>query len=158
MAAISPSSTSYATTHRTADALPLTAAQNALALIGRILIAYLFVPSGWSKIAGFSGTAGYIASKGVPLPEVAAAIAIAVELGLGLLLLVGFKTRWVALLMAIFIVVITFIFHNYWAVDAAQLMAQKMNFTKNLAIAGGILAYAAFGAGAYSIDGSRRRD
>ena len=135
----------------------LTPAQNAFALIGRILIALLFIPSGWGKIAGFSGLVGYIASKGVPLPEVCAAIAIAVELGLGILLLVGFKTRWVALLMAIFIIVITFIFHDYWAVEAAQVMAQKMNFYKNLAIAGGVLAFAAFGAGAYSVDGSRRR-
>jgi putative oxidoreductase len=134
----------------------LTPAQNAFALLGRALIALLFIPSGWGKIAGFSGLVGYIASKGVPLPEVCAAIAIAVELGLGILLLVGFKTRWVALLMAIFIIVITFIFHNYWAVEAAQVMAQKMNFYKNLAIAGGTLAFAAFGAGAYSIDGRRR--
>ncbi|MEJ5988364.1 DoxX family protein [Ramlibacter sp. PS3R-8] len=135
----------------------LTPAQDAFALLGRVLIALLFIPSGWGKIAGFSGLVGYIASKGVPLPEVCAVIAIAVELGLGILLLVGFKTRWVALLMAIFIIVITFIFHNYWAVEAAQVMAQKMNFYKNLAIAGGVLAFAAFGAGAYSVDGSRRR-
>lgn len=135
----------------------LTPAQNAFALLGRVLIAALFIPSGWGKIAGFSGLVGYIASKGVPLPEVCAAIAIAVELGLGILLLVGFKTRWVGLLMAIFVLVITPIFHAYWAVDAAQVMAQKQSFYKNIAIAGGLLAYAAFGAGAFSVDGSRRR-
>ena len=134
----------------------LTPAQNAFALLGRALIALLFIPSGWGKIAGFSGLVGYIASKGVPLPEVCAAIAIAVELGLGILLLVGFKTRWVALMMAIFIIVISFIFHNYWAVEAAQVMAQKMNFYKNMAIAGGTLAFAAFGAGEYSVDGRNR--
>lgn len=135
----------------------LTPAQNAFALLGRVLIALLFIPSGWGKIAGFSGLVGYIASKGVPLPEVCAAIAIAVELGLGILLLVGFKTRWVGLLMAIFVIVITPIFHNYWGVDAAQVMAQKQSFFKNMAIAGGLLAFAAFGAGAFSVDGSRRR-
>ena len=145
-------SPSYATT----NAYGLTAAQNAYALIGRILIALLFIPSGWAKIGGFAGTVGYISSKGIPLPEVAAAIAIAVELGLGILLLVGFKTRWTALLMAIFIIVITVIFHNYWAVEAAQVMAQKMNFYKNMAIAGGTLAFAAFGAGEYSVDGRSR--
>ncbi|MEJ8835716.1 DoxX family protein [Ramlibacter sp. AN1133] len=134
----------------------MTPAQNALALVGRALIALLFVPSGWGKIAGFSGLVGYISSKGVPLPEVCAAIAIATELGLGLLLLVGFKTRWVALLMAIFVLVITPIFHNYWAVPEAQLMAQKMNFFKNMAIAGGLLAFAAFGGGMFSVDGRRR--
>ena len=138
------------------DSYVLTPPQNLAALLGRALIALLFIPSGWSKIAGFSGLVGYIASKGVPLPEVCAAIAIAVELGLGILLLVGFKTRWVGLLMAVFVLVITPIFHNYWAVDAAQVMAQKQSFFKNLAIAGGLLAVAAFGAGAYSVDGRGR--
>ena len=131
-------------------------AQSVAALIGRLLIAYLFVPSGFSKLMGFAGTAGYIASKGVPLPEVCAAIAIAAELGLGLLLLVGLKTRWAALGLAVFVLVITPIFHNYWAVPEAQLMAQKMNFFKNLAIAGGLLAFSAFGGGTFSVDGRRR--
>ena len=137
-------------------AAALTPGQNALALIGRVLIAMLFIPSGWGKIAGFSGLVGYINSKGVPLPEVCAAIAIATELGLGIALLVGFKGRWAALLMAIFVAVITPIFHNYWAVPEAQVMAQKMNFFKNYAICGGLLALAAFGPGAFSIDGRRR--
>ena len=138
------------------DGLALSPAQNAFALIGRVLIALLFVPSGWGKIAGFSGLVGYISSKGVPLPEVCAAIAIAVELGLGILLLIGFQTRWVALMMAIFVLVISPIFHNYWAVPDAQVMMQKMNFFKNLAIAGGLLGFAAFGGGAFSVDGRRR--
>lgn len=128
------------------------AAWDALALLGRLLFAYLFVPSGWSKLIGFSGTVGYIASKGVPLPEVCAAIAVIAELGLGLMVLFGWKTRWAALGMAIFVAVITPIFHNYWAVPEAQVMMQKLNFTKNLAIVGGLLAFAAFGAGRFSLD------
>src|SRR5689334_10304937 len=88
-----------------------TPAQNLAALIGRVLIALLFVPSGFKKLTGFSGTVGYISSSGIPMPEVAAAIAVAVELGLALLLLVGFKTRWVALAMAIFTFAISFVFH-----------------------------------------------
>jgi putative oxidoreductase len=131
-------------------------AHDAMALIGRLLIAYMFVPSGFSKLMGFAGTVGYIASKGVPFPEVCAAIAIFAELGLGLAVLVGFQTRWAALGLAIFTVVITPIFHNYWAVPEAQVMMQKLNFTKNLAIVGGLLAYAAFGAGRFSIDGGMR--
>ena len=131
-------------------------AQDAMALIGRVLIALLFVPEGWGKIAGFAGTAGYIASRGVPLPEVCAAIAIAAELGLGLLLLVGWQARWAALGLAVFTFVITFIFHNFWAVPEAQVMAQRLNFFKNMAITGGLLAFAAFGAGGWSLDGRRR--
>jgi len=132
-------------------------AKNAMALLGRALIALLFIPGGFGKIAGFAGTVGYIASKGVPLPEVCAAIAIAVELGLGILLLVGWQTRWAALGIALFTVVITFIFHNFWGVPAEQVMMQKMQFFKNLAIAGGLFAFASFGAGGWSLDAKQGR-
>ena len=133
-----------------------TSLQNPLSLIGRILLALLFVPAGFSKISGFAGTVGYIASKGVPLPELAAAAAIGVELGLGLLLLVGWQTRWAALGIALFTLVITFIFHNFWAVPADQVMAQQLNFFKNMAAVGGLSTVAAWGAGAWSIDGNKR--
>lgn len=133
-----------------------TSLQNPLSLLGRILLALLFVPSGFSKIGGFAGTVGYIASKGVPLPELAAAAAIGVELGLGLLLLIGWQTRWAALGIALFTVVITFIFHNFWAVPAEQVMAQQQNFFKNMAAVGGLLTVAAWGAGAWSVDGNQR--
>ncbi|HEY8357920.1 MAG TPA: DoxX family protein [Ramlibacter sp.] len=131
------------------------AAQDAMALVGRALIALLFIPAGWAKIGGFAGTAGYIASKGLPLPEVAAAIAIAVELGLGILLLVGWQARWAALGLAVFTAVITPMFHGYWAMPEAQQMMQKQAFFKNLAIVGGLLAFAAFGAGRLSLDGRK---
>lgn len=130
--------------------------QDTLALVGRLLLAWVFVPAGWSKIAGFAGTAGYIASKGLPMPEVLAAAAIAIELGLGLLLLVGWQTRWAALGIAIFVLVITPIFHGYWAMPEAQQMMQKQAFNKNLGILGGLLAYAAFGPGRFSLDAKRR--
>ena len=134
----------------------LNSLQNPLTLLGRVLIALLFVPGGFGKIAGFAGTIGYIASKGVPLPEVAAAIAVTVELGLGLLLLVGFQTRWAALVIALFTLVITFIFHNFWAAPEAQLAMQKLNFFKNMAIVGGLFAFAAFGGGEWSLDAKRK--
>ena len=131
--------------------------QDTLALIGRVLIAYFFIPSGFGKIMGFSGLVGYISSKGLPAPELCAALGIAVELGLGILLLIGWQARWAALGMAIFVAVITPIFHNYWAAPADQLASQTMNFNKNLAILGGLLAFAAFGAGRFSLDGARGR-
>lgn len=123
-----------------------TALQNPLSLIGRVLLAALFIPAGFSKIGGFAGTVGYAAAKGVPLPEVAIAIAIAVELGLGLLLLVGFQTRWAALAIAVFTFVISFIFHPLG--DPSQAQA----FFKNMAIVGGLLSVAAWGAGRWSVD------
>ena len=139
------------------SATDLNATQSLAALIGRILIVMLYIPSGWGKLVGFAGTVGYIQSKGVPLPEVCAAIAVAAELGLGLLILVGYQARWAALGLAIFTLVITPIFHNYWAVPEAQVMMQKLNFWKNLSIAGGLLVLYAFGPGAYSVDGRGKR-
>lgn len=134
-----------------------TALQDTLALVGRVLLAWLFVPAGWGKIAGFTGVAGYIASKGIPFPEVGAALAVGIELGLGLLLLVGWQTRWAALGLAIFVAVITPIFHAYWAVPEAQQMMQQQAFNKNLAVLGGLLALTAFGAGRISLDGMRSK-
>ena len=129
----------------------LNSLQNPLTLLGRILLAARFIPAGFNKIAGFSGTMGYISSKGVPLPGLAAAIAVAVELGLGVLLLIGFQTRWAALGIALFTLFISFIFHAFW-VDPSQ----SMMFFKNMAIVGGLFAFAAFGGGGWSVDGTRR--
>lgn len=125
-------------------------------LLGRILIALLFIPAGVSKIGGFAGTVGYIASKGLPLPQVAAAGTIVVEVLVGLALLIGFKARWAALILALFTLVAAFLFHNFWAVPADQQMMQSINFFKNLAIVGGLLFVAANGAGPLSLDNKAR--
>ncbi|WP_399696960.1 DoxX family protein [Xenophilus sp.] len=129
-----------------------TPTQDGLALLGRIFLAALFIPVGFGKIAGFAGTAGYIASVGLPLPQVGAAIAIVVELGLGILLLVGFKTRLAALLIALFTLAAALFFHNYWSMPADKVMINQLMFWKNIAIAGGLLAFTAFGPGRFSID------
>ena len=129
--------------------------QNPLSLLGRVLIALMFIPAGFGKIAGFAGTAGYIASKGLPLPELGVVLAIAVELGGGLALLAGFGTRLVALALAVFTLAASVIFHNYWGVPAEQVMTQTLMFYKNIAIIGGLLTLAAHGAGAWSLDAKR---
>jgi putative oxidoreductase len=131
--------------------------QNPLALLGRVLLALLFITSGLSKIGGFEGTAGYIASKGLPMAAVVAGLTILVELGGGLAIAFGFMTRWAALALAVFTLLAAVIFHNYWAVPAEQVMMQQINFWKNISIVGGFLALAAFGPGAISIDAKRRR-
>ncbi|MGA0609040.1 DoxX family protein [Caldimonas sp. KR1-144] len=124
-------------------------------LVGRILIAALFVPAGIGKIGGFEGTVGYIASKGLPLPQVGAALAIVVEIGVAAALLLGWRTRWAALILALFTLVSGVIFHNYWAVPPEQQMAQSIHFWKNMAIVGGLLFVAAHGAGAFALDRQR---
>jgi putative oxidoreductase len=116
-------------------------------LLGRILIAILFVPAGFQKLTGFQGSVGYAESAGLPVPALAIAAAIAIELGGGLLLLVGYKARWAAAAMALFSVVAAIFFHN----DFADQM-QQINFMKNLAIAGGLLQIVYFGAGPLSMD------
>ncbi|MDQ0023028.1 putative oxidoreductase [Variovorax paradoxus] len=140
------------TTFNAAAATAPNAAQDTLSLVGRVLLALLFVPAGFSKLMGFAGTVGYISSVGAPLPQVAAVIAIIVELGLGLMLLVGFKTRFAALVLAIFTVVASVLFHNYWSMPADKAFVNQLMFFKNIAVTGGLLAFVAFGAGRFSID------
>jgi putative oxidoreductase len=128
------------------------AAQDTLALVGRILIALLFVPAGFAKLTGFAGTVGYIASVGAPLPQVGAVIAILVELGVGLMLLVGYKTRLAAIVLAVFTLVATVMFHNYWSMPVDKAFVNQLMFFKNVAVVGGLLAIAAFGGGRFGID------
>ena len=122
------------------------------ALIGRILLAVMFVISGWGKVMGFSGTAGYIASRGLPMPEVLTAIAILFELGGGLAIVLGWKARWAAAALAFFLIVITPIFHNFWDATPDMKMSQLINFQKNISILGAMLLLYAHGPGRYSLD------
>lgn len=125
---------------------------NAAALVGRILIAIIFIKAGFGKIGGWEGTAGYMASKGMPLVPLLLALTILIELGGGLLLAVGYKARWVALAIFLFLIPVTVIFHPFWGIDAAQVQNQMNHFLKNVAIMGGMLMVFAFGPGAYSLD------
>ena len=134
----------------------MNALQNPFALLARLLLAALFLPAGISKIGGFAGTAGYIGSVGLPMPELGAAIAIAVEVLGGIALIIGFGTRWAALALAVFTLVASFFFHAYWALPAEQQMLQQLMFMKNIGVVGGLLALAAFGAGAFSLDARRK--
>ncbi|GIZ50294.1 DoxX family protein [Noviherbaspirillum aridicola] len=123
-----------------------------LPLIGRILLAAIFIISGLGKIAAPAATAGYIAAMGLPLPALGVALAIAVEVGGGILLVLGFQTRLVALLLAAFSVVTGLVFHN-----AIGDQNQLIHLLKNFAMAGGLLQVAAFGAGLYSLDARKAR-
>jgi putative oxidoreductase len=121
-------------------------------LIARILIALIFILSGFSKITGFDGTVGYIASKGLPLPQLLAIGAILVELGGGLMLVLGWKARWAAAAMLIFTTLAALIFHNFWAVPPDQMQNQMIHFMKNLSIIGGLLYVVVHGSGQLSLE------
>ncbi|WP_295808519.1 DoxX family protein [uncultured Nitratireductor sp.] len=121
--------------------------QNALVLIGRILISVIFIVSGYGKITGIGGTAGYFGNIGLPLPVVTAWVVALLELLGGIAILVGFQTRIAALLLALFCVASGVIAHF----DFADQM-QSIMFMKNLSMAGGLLVLAAFGPGALSLE------
>ncbi|GIZ50143.1 DoxX family protein [Noviherbaspirillum aridicola] len=118
-----------------------------LPLIGRVLLAAIFLISGVGKIAAPAATAGYIAAMGLPFPALGVLLAIVVEVGAGLLLVLGYRTRLVALLLAAFSIVTGLVFHN-----AIGDQNQLIHLLKNFAMAGGLLQVAAFGAGAFSLD------
>ncbi|WP_431479248.1 DoxX family protein [Massilia eburnea] len=121
-----------------------------LPLVGRILMAAIFVMSGIGKIANPAGTIGYISAMGLPFPELGLAAAIGIEVVGGLLLVAGLYTRPVALALAAFSVVTGLIFHS-----AIADQNQMIHLMKNLAMAGGLLQIAAFGAGSLSLDARR---
>ena len=125
---------------------------DAAALVGRILLAFLFLKSGWGKIGGFEQTAGMMASKGIPMAHIALVVTILIELGAGILLVIGYKARWAALLIAAWLIPVTFMFHPYWTFPAEQVTNQNNHFFKNVAIFGGMLMVFAFGPGRYSLD------
>ena len=114
----------------------------------RVLLAALFLVSGVEKVFAPAMIQGYIASAGLPLPSLVYAITIVIEVGAGALLLIGFRTRLMAGVLAAFTVAAALIFHR-----ALGDPNQFVHFLKNLAIAGGLLHVAAVGAGAFSLDG-----
>ena len=124
-------------------------------LAGRLLIAFIFVFAGLGKIMGFHGTVGYIASKGLPFPELAALAAIAVAVGGGLMVMLGWKTRWAAAAMLIFTGMAAAIFNDFWAAAPAQAQDQMIHFMKNVSMMGGLLYVVVYGAGPLSLEARR---
>lgn len=126
-----------------------------LAVAGRVLLALMFVMAGFGKLTNIAGTAGYIASAGLPLPSVLAVLAGLLELVAGIALVVGYHARWAALALALFTLLAAAFFHQFWAVAPQQQMIQQLMFMKNLSVAGGMLMVAALGAGPLSLDSRR---
>lgn len=126
-------------------------------LVGRILIALIFVMSGASKVLGFDGTVGYIASRGLPLASVGAVAAILVELGGGILLVMGWHARIAAAVMCGFTFLAAVLFHGFWAVPPDQVQNTLIHFMKNISMMGGLLYVVVHGAGPLSVDARRKR-
>lgn len=127
--------------------------QNFAALGGRLLLAAIFVISGINKLSDFSGTAAFMSSAGLPAAEFLLVLTILIEVAGGLMIVLGWYSRQLALMLFLFMIPVTAVFHNPWAAgDPAQVQQQMIHFLKNLAIMGGLLHLSAFGPGRFSIE------
>lgn len=128
-----------------------------VALVGRLLMSWIFLSSGFAKITDVAAFSTVLAKRGVPAPSFMGWLGAIVEFGGGLLILLGVKLRYAAILMILFVIVATLISHRYWDYPVEQLVAQKTNFWKNVTIIGGLLFMFLAGAGRYSVDGLRKQ-
>jgi len=121
-------------------------------LAARILLVVLFLIFGWGKLTDYSGTVGYMARTGAPMPEISALVAIVIELFVSIAVVLGAWTRPLAILLAVYVLATAFIGHHYWTMTGADQYANMTNFYKNISIMGGFLLLYITGAGKYSVD------
>jgi putative oxidoreductase len=120
-------------------------------LVVRILLAQLFIISGFGKITAFARTAADMASTGMPMSEMLLVLTITLEFGGGILLVLGWRARWIAAAFFGFTLLASLIFHPFWAAEPAQAMSQQINFMKNLATMGGMLFVVVHGPGPFAL-------
>ncbi|MEN3174723.1 DoxX family protein [Gluconobacter sp. OJA] len=125
--------------------------RDALLLIGRVLLAGLFLVMGWGKLADFPAAVSYMIQTGAPVPTLSAILAIVVELGAGLALLGGILVEPIAIVLALYTIVTGLIGHHFWTMSGMLRYDMMIHFYKNISIAGGLLALAAAGAGRFAI-------
>lgn len=124
-------------------------------LVGRILVAVIFLMSGYGKIVGYAGTASFMATSGVPMVPLLLPLAIVAELAGAAMVIAGFQARLGALALIAFTVVATLVFHRFWILTGMDAYMQQIQFMKNLGLIGGLLLIVAFGPGRLSLDARR---
>jgi putative oxidoreductase len=140
------------------DAFATGAVGDLVWLLARCCIGGIFVYSGFGKLTGLEGFAASLAKNGVPMPQIMAVIGAAVEFFGGLAIVLGIKSRYAALLMALFTISATLISHRFWEFqDVAMFKMQSVHFMKNVAILGAFLLLFVQGGGRLSLDGLWRR-
>jgi putative oxidoreductase len=122
-----------------------------LLLLARILLAALFVSTGWEKLTNFAGTAVYMKTLKAPAPVIAAAIAVFMEFFVGIAIILGILTRLLALAFALFTLSTALLGHRFWTMDGAIREENRINFLKNMSIIGGFLLLALTGSGRFAI-------
>lgn len=125
-------------------------------LLARLGLAAIYIQSGWGKIFRFAGLSDQLAGVGFPLAPLVAILTILVELGCGIAVLLGYRTRLCALILAAFTVLAALLFHDFWSHAGGEKQMQTIQFMKNMGLAGGFLALLAAGAGRLSLDGRGR--
>jgi putative oxidoreductase len=131
----------------------MSTAMNGAALLGRVLLALIFILSGFQKLVEFDGTVGFMGAEGLPLPILATIVAIIVECVGGILLVIGYHTRLIGIVLAAWCIATALVAHRDFSNQD-----QMIHFLKNVAMAGGFLQLAAFGAGRWSLDARASRD
>ena len=121
-------------------------------LIGRVMLAVLYLPFGLVKAANWGHTVGLMHAVHAPAPFLAAGIAVLCETVLPLLIIIGFQTRPLCVVMILYTAGATYLAHRFWLVPASEFMEAEINFFKNIAIMGGFLLLAAAGPGRFSVD------
>ena len=126
--------------------------RNAAALAGRIMLALMFVIAGFGKIPGFNDTSTLMTGAGLPFVNVLLVLTILIELGGGAAIMLGWKTRPIALVVFLFTALATVVFHAFWSAPPDKAMLAQLMFMKNVAVMGGLLVLYAFGPGEYALD------
>jgi putative oxidoreductase len=127
-------------------------ARDVAALVGRILLALMFVIAGIGKIGGFADTTALMETAGLPAVKVLLVLTILVEIGGGAAIIFGWHTRSSALIVFLFTALVTVVFHRFWSAPPDQAVAQQLMFMKNLSVMGGLLLLAALGPGRLALD------
>ena len=126
--------------------------RNAAALAGRIMLALMFVIAGFGKIPGFADTSVMMTGAGLPAANVLLVLTILIELGGGAAIMLGWKTRPIALVVFLFTALATVVFHAFWSAPPDKALLQQLMFMKNVSVMGGLLVLYAFGPGEYALD------
>lgn len=127
-------------------------------LLARVLLSLIFLMSGISKIFNFGQTASYMGNVGLPMPEILLVATIVIEVVGAVMIVLGWGARWAGLIIFLWLIPTTFLFHAFWDVPPDRMRSEMNSFMKNIAIMGGMLYIWAFGSGPFSLDNRRSRD
>lgn len=123
--------------------------------VGRVLLSAIFIISGFSKIGNFGATRDVLLAHGVPVASLLLVGSILIEIVAGICVLIGLQARYSALILFLYLIPVTLIFHNFWAYSGVEHQMQLVNFLKNISIMGGLAQVMAMGPGPLSVDESR---